>query len=845
MKQFHKQCHATVQTNIFRWLGVFVSLTLIGFFLPSWPASLKLMTTVHAMAPSNIARVWANEGGDKVTRDELRATANPTAVLNSVWDGTRISLFGARNEVISFNLVLEVPSTTATSVNVSLTSLNGPSGASITTTSASGNGVFSFVGRNIELFYIRYLEIKGLSLLAYETYDERHIPARCRRPYDSDGIGTGTWNDRPCHNKFYPEIAVPLELHAPFSIPAGTNQSIWGDIYIPQNTPAGEYTGTITVTENGLATWQIPIRLRVRNFNLPDIPSGKTMVFYSQENINDRYLGVAYPDPGTSEYTQSLQLADKHFQLAHHHKISLIDGYSPISQMSEAWVARLNGSLFTPGQSYDGIGVSIGNNVYSIGTYGSWPWQGGTQSEMRSNTDAWVNWFESQSFGTSTEYFLYLIDESSNYAQIEQWATWINTHTGPGKRLMSMATIAAPTAMANTPSLDMAASTLGVGITSAWENAASNYAGKTDRRFFLYNGQRPASGSFAIEDEGVSPRVTAWAQYKKKIDRWFYWESTYYENFQGGTGQTNVFQRAQTFGGCCTFDNSLGETGWNYTNGDGVLFYPGTDTRFPSESYGVQGPFASLRMKLWRRGLQDVDYLTLAAAINPTLTAQIVNQLIPKVVWEYGVSDPSDPTWVRTDISWSINPDIWEAARAQLADLIEGTSLSVALFRVDRDSGFVYADGAYSCGLSGNSGAVAPCFNASVGADIAEYVAVTEKLEPGDLVELDPEHPTHYRKTRSAYSQTIAGIVSQNPGLLMAAGLVGNRAPLALAGRVLAKATAENGLIRPGDLLVSASRPGHAMRCPEPLQCEGAIIGKALTGLSHGTGFVLVLVIGH
>ena len=35
---------------------------------------------------------------------------------------------------------------------------------------------------------------------------------------------------------------------------------------------------------------------------------------------------------------------------------------------------------------------------------------------------------------------------------------------------------------------------------------------------------------------------------------------------------------------------------------------------------------------------------------------------------------------------------------------------------------------------------------------------------------------------------------------------------LALMGRVPVKATAENGLIRPGDLLTVSSKPGYAMR---------------------------------
>ena len=76
------------------------------------------------------------------------------------------------------------------------------------------------------------------------------------------------------------------------------------------------------------------------------------------------------------------------------------------------------------------------------------------------------------------------------------------------------------------------------------------------------------------------------------------------------------------------------------------------------------------REQQWRRGVQDHDYLTLAAAVNPAAVQGIVEQMIPRVVWELGVSDPKDPTWVKCDISWSTDPDVWEAARAQLAEII-------------------------------------------------------------------------------------------------------------------------------------------------------------------------------
>jgi hypothetical protein len=141
--------------------------------------------------------------------------------------------------------------------------------------------------------------------------------------------------------------------------------------------------------------------------------------------------------------------------------------------------------------------------------------------------------------------------------------------------------------------------------------------------------------------------------------------------------QTNLFQQAQTFG-CYSDDDAVqGETGWNYTNGDGVLFYPGTDLRYPGDSYGLLGPLASLRLKLWRRGIQDVDYLTMAAAIDPVRTAEIVDEIIPQVLWELGVESEEDPTYVYSDISWSTDPDVWEAAREELADIIEGDSLKL------------------------------------------------------------------------------------------------------------------------------------------------------------------------
>lgn len=150
-----------------------------------------------------------------------------------------------------------------------------------------------------------------------------------------------------------------------------------------------------------------------------------------------------------------------------------------------------------------------------------------------------------------------------------------------------------------------------------------------------------------------------------------------------------------------------------------------------------------------------------------------------------------------------------------------------AIFRVERATGNACADGSWNSG----------------GADVAEFISVSEPLEPGDVVEFDPHNPRQYRKAQSAYSPLVVGVISTRPGVILGVReQAEGQALLALLGRVPVKATTENGPIRPGDLLTSASQAGYAMRCDEASRCEGALLGKALEALEDGEGTILMLV---
>jgi hypothetical protein len=131
------------------------------------------------------------------------------------------------------------------------------------------------------------------------------------------------------------------------------------------------------------------------------------------------------------------------------------------------------------------------------------------------------------------------------------------------------------------------------------------------------------------------------------------------------------------------------------------------------------------------------------------------------------------------------------------------------------------------------------------GADVAEFITASDAIGPGDVVEIDPERYGHFRRAASPNSTAVAGVISTDPGVSLnakdgaSAAVAGPQ--LALVGRVPVKATTENGPIRPGDLLVASSTPGHAMRGPA-YPAPGTVIGKALSPLDEGSGITEMLV---
>jgi hypothetical protein len=126
------------------------------------------------------------------------------------------------------------------------------------------------------------------------------------------------------------------------------------------------------------------------------------------------------------------------------------------------------------------------------------------------------------------------------------------------------------------------------------------------------------------------------------------------------------------------------------------------------------------------------------------------------------------------------------------------------------------------------------------GTDYADLLPAAVGLETGDVLIIGDDGLLH-RSSRQNETDVV-GVYSTKPGV------IGRQEdeqrltiPIALAGVIPVKATDENGAIHAGDLLVSSSTPGRAMRALENPQ-PGTVIGKAMHALTEPSGQIDMLV---
>lgn len=588
--------------------------------------------------PSGIHRVWAIDDGEKIRQDDNN---NPLAtdLHNSVWKNNSVNVFGGRNEIVAFQLIIQADSTGANQVNVEISDLSN--GTSVIPGSATGSkDPFDYRGRNVELFTVHYLNMTKRSPPLW-FFSDSSTPSAYYKGWVPDCL--------------IPFSAPAGKGGAPFAIEGKKNQAVWVDILVPKDALSGIYTGNATVTNEGKVFTKIPIILKVYNFTLPDSTHLKNMFGYQPDELAKRHNVLL----GSAAY---YAIEVKYYQMAHRHRFDLVTRVANLDDMTKHYKRYYTGEIYTAAYGYAGPGENTGNTTFSIGfggdsgaglaaEYGN-TIQNMTEEDWWKGSDAWENWFVKNAPGVERHKYLFPDEPdwkgpegakgTGSIDTIIIQAKWSHSNQGIGKNIPTFVTnTVKPRLKGHVDFWSISAQEFTLNMTP--KDIANERA--QGHKFGIYNGYRPGMGAVVSDADAVEFRVMPWIVWKYNLDQYFYWSTTFWTIH-------NVFINP------LTFEDKI--------NGDGTFLYPGQDAIFPEESRNLPGPLSSIRAKNWRRGAQDFEYLWLAKkmGLQKGLEA-IVNKCVPTGLWE---------AKSQKDISWSSRGYKFEEFRKKLAELIDSYS---------------------------------------------------------------------------------------------------------------------------------------------------------------------------
>jgi hypothetical protein len=136
------------------------------------------------------------------------------------------------------------------------------------------------------------------------------------------------------------------------------------------------------------------------------------------------------------------------------------------------------------------------------------------------------------------------------------------------------------------------------------------------------------------------------------------------------------------------------------------------------------------------------------------------------------------------------------------------------------------------------------------GADIAESFEVSGFIaayEPGDILVISTTKNRVVEKSSKPYSTLVAGVYATKPGVLLSEDHIdtdlSGQVPMGVIGVIPTKVCLEGGAISRGDLLVTSSTPGVAMKADPDKVRIGQVLGKALEPFdAQGVSKIKVLV---
>ena len=612
-----------------------------------------------------------------VTSDMDKATGDG-AVENSgyVYDEARrtVSLHGAGNEVVAFQLVL--------------TSTREEHGLDVRVQDWIGETA-TLPAAQAELFLAHYAKPHA----------------------DADySWGPGGGGVLPWKGIAWPDALIPWHdpysggneaVAAPFSImpEKHRNQAVWVDVWIPAGTPAGQYASRLDLIQAGTVLSSLTLALTVHPFDLP------------AESHVDAY-GELYRETGLmfdtgvkfrAEPEREWAISQRYMQMGHAHRflathrgaegpMARKPNGEPAAGAADAWGEdwglftpyagkAISGELFTAEHGYRGPSAGAATSFYPAPFpevfYGSKDLMkhlnahGGQIDPQLLQTwksNAASFWAEAGRQGwQDRRFFAYLLDEvdggndtgdeagdpnasiQAMHDAMRAIQQALDEGTG-GPHINLLWTSHAHAAQwAETP-LDLR------GVISWWAPNAdaldpaffAPFARSEAETVWFYHSGQPATGNHTINQLGIDLRLWGLLCVRYGVEGSFWWSMMSFAR-PWNDAAYNPYAIASY---------NANDTRW----GNGVLFYPGSRLEQAGARRAIAGPVSSMRMKAYRRGLQDYEYCWLARERGRGEQVDaLLKTLIPKAFAEAAGTRKG---------AWSHNPAEYERARTELAKLI-------------------------------------------------------------------------------------------------------------------------------------------------------------------------------
>ncbi len=500
----------------------------------------------------------------------------------------RIELAAARNEYEPFQVIITAGSRKLSGVTASVSDLEDGRGNKIEETL-------------ITLYRQEYVYIRNPSPYSGEPpgwWPDALVPFIS--PVDGKPVPAMQFVRDEAAGRALPKLVGARFTGSPFDVWPGKNQPLWIELFIPKTAVAGVYTGRVTVAIPGEDELHLPVKLSVWNFTLPD---GAPMAthFGGLEGIAGKHEVVS----GSPEFITVYQ---RYANALAEHRIDppipdflkpplKSDGTIEWKKIHEALKRYLTTYHIRSFQipTYPFVDPLKGNRKYTI-----------------RYLQSYYDYLKSQGWEKGAYYYpLGEPNSKEAYEQVRAYARLVH-EANPRIRLLCTEQ---PYPQDITWG-DLRGVDIWCPLFSFFHEESARSVQERGNEIWVYSALCQKSPPYHPQFSRVSAlptlfwqidfplmnyRLPLWLNWRYGAKGLLYWSTVHWSNPDRDVWTDPAFR--------------------NRYNGEGFLFYPGTDA-------GIQGPVPSLRLKALREGMEDYAYLALLAELGENA---FLAQQVPKI----------------------------------------------------------------------------------------------------------------------------------------------------------------------------------------------------------------------